>query len=650
MVMAPTDILSDAFRKATLQSERSRILGLLLVLAAVLAVVVTRDLTTGVPEQRALLPWFLALGFVSAAYEGLMLAWVRRAIRRGGDLSPGAWSLTIGVETLIPTAAILLLTESAFLGPYRALSAPAAHAYYFLIILSALRLRPVLCVLTGLASAVAFAVLTAYTLLVYPAGPGGDDRALPLQIYVTYGLFFVISSAVAAGLSARLRRHILAALREAETRRRFEQLEREIAERERAEAALRTSERRYRQLTEGTRDAIVVADPQGLITLFNPAAQHVFGYSEPEAIGQPLTMLTPPDDRDTHREGLNPYLSAPDDRLSQHPVELRGRRKSGEVFPMELSLTALELPEGIVVLAAVRDVSERHRLQARLVQSERLASLGVLSAGVAHEINNPLAYVSNNLALLERDIGSLKAAALACEEAQAILESTRPDLAAKVARLVEEIGLPYVQQNIERILGSTRQGVKRVADIVQNLRDFARLDRAELDCVNLHDAITCSLEMLQERLSRCAIVVERQWGDLPLVSCAPAQINQVFLNVLVNAVQAIEATARGHGRIEIRTRTAGGAVVVDLADDGCGIPAELLPRIFDPFFTTKPVGAGTGLGLSISHGIVAEHGGRIEVDSTPGQGTRFRVILPVDDKGAGEAGGIGTAAQAVSDR
>ncbi len=175
-----------------------------------------------------------------------------------------------------------------------------------------------------------------------------------------------------------------------------------------------------------------------------------------------------------------------------------------------------------------------------------------------------------------------------------------------------------------------------MADIVQNLRNFARLDRAELDRVDLNDAISSSLDMLRGRLSQSQITVERHLGELPLVSCAPAQLNQVFLNLLINAVQAIEATSRGAGRIEIRTRAEGPVVVIEIADDGCGIPADVLPRIFDPFFTTKPVGAASGLGLSTSHGIVADHGGQIEVESTEGQGARFRVSLPVDGKGAGD--------------
>ena len=413
----------------------------------------------------------------------------------------------------------------------------------------------------------------------------------------------------------------------------FVAIEEDISELKRAEEALCASERRYRQLTEATLDAIVVADERGVISLFNAAAQRTFGYSEQEVLGQPLTILMPPEYHEAHQRGLRHYLETREARVVGRTIELRGRRKDGEVFPLELSLSAVELPEEIYFLGAIRDLTERQRLQARIVQAEKLASLGLMSAGVAHEINNPLAYVANNLAVLERDIRGLTALVAAYEAAQAILESARPDLAAQVAQLAEEIDLPYVKEHIEQIVSSTRQGVKRVADIVQNLRGFARLDQVAVGWVNLHDAITSSLEMIRGRLGRCHIVVEQQFGDLPLVMCAPAQINQVFLNLLVNALQAIEATSKGGGRIEIRTRAAGDEVIVEVADDGRGIPAELLPLIFDPFFTTKAVGEGTGLGLSISHGIVSDHGGRIEVENTPGQGSRFRVILPIRGKG-----------------
>ena len=160
--------------------------------------------------------------------------------------------------------------------------------------------------------------------------------------------------------------------------------------------------------------------------------------------------------------------------------------------------------------------------------------------------------------------------------------------------------------------------------------------------MDLQQAITSSLELIRSQLEQRQITVEQQVGGVLPVVCAPAQINQVVLNLLVNAMQAIEATGRVSGRIKIETQAQGDEVILEVTDDGGGIPEEILPRIFDPFFTTKPVGQGTGLGLAISHGIIVDHGGRIEVESTPGRGSRFRVFLPVGGKarGLGEGGPI----------
>jgi two-component system NtrC family sensor kinase len=271
---------------------------------------------------------------------------------------------------------------------------------------------------------------------------------------------------------------------------------------------------------------------------------------------------------------------------------------------------------------------ERHQMRGRVIQSEKLASLGMLSAGVAHEINNPLAYVSNNLAVIERDIRFLLSLLAIYEKAGPALAAAEPDLLRQVDRLASEFDLTYVKENMGKILRSTRQGVTRVADIVQNLRGFARLDQAAVDQADIHEALKTAVEMLRGRLDRRNIVVDERCGELPLVTGSPAQLNQVFLNLLVNAMQAIESTLRGDGRITITTEARNGEVVVEVADNGCGIADENLPQIFDPFFTTKDVGDGTGLGLSITHSMVQDHGGRLEVESVPGQGTRFRIFLP----------------------
>jgi PAS domain S-box-containing protein len=635
--MASIDIPFSSFRQATLQSERIRIIGLILVFGFILLVFGIRAVFGGMPDQLHLLPRFTALLLASAAYEGLMLGLVSRALRSGSDLPLWAWSVNACIETLIPTITLLLLTESSFLGPYRALGAPATHGYYIFIILSTLRLRPALCFLTGLASALGFAAVTAYTFLVYPAGTSADARGYPLQVYATFGILFLTCGTIAAWLSGQFRRHVLAALREATIRGQYEQLVREIAQRERAEQALRASEHRYRQLTEGTRDAIVLADQEGIIALFNPAAQALFGYSEPEVRGQPLTILMPQDYHEAHRSGFEHYLVTREARIIGRTVEVRGRRKTGEIFPLEMSLSAIDLPDGIGFLGAIRDLTERQRLQGRIIQAEKLASLGLLSAGVAHEINNPLAYVSNNLAVLERDVRDLAEVLAAYDEARPILATASPEVAERIARLTAENDLPYIQENLGAMLKSTRQGVKRVSDIVQNLRGFARLDQAAIDRVDLNAAIASSLELIRGRLERHQIKVVLNLGEIPRIVCAPAQINQVIFNLLLNAQQAIAATRELGGRIEIGTQASRKEVILEITDDGCGIPEEIHARIFDPFFTTKPVGEGTGLGLSISHSIVSDHGGRIELESTAGRGARFRVILPVEGKGMGDS-------------
>lgn len=411
-------------------------------------------------------------------------------------------------------------------------------------------------------------------------------------------------------------------------------LVREIADRRRAEAALRSSEQLYRKLTEGTLDAIVVADQDGTIRLFNHAAQRAFGYPEDEVLGRSLTFLMPDEYRTTHDDAIRRFVETRVPRIVGRTIELHGLRKSGESFPIEISLSAIELPDRLVFLGAIRDLTERRRMQSRVAQAEKLASLGMLSAGVAHEINNPLAFVANNLVVLERDQKGLDEILTAFEAGRADLARVRPDLAQRIEQLAQEIDLPYVRANLERILQSTRQGVKRVSDIVLNLRGFARLDQASVDRVDLRATIATSLEMIRGRLNRRGIEVVQDAADLPEVVCTPASINQVFLNLMVNAMQAIETTGRSDGRIEIRTRARAGEVVVEIADNGCGIAPEHIARLFDPFYTTKPVGQGTGLGLSISHGIVTDHGGRIEVESEPGQGSVFRVILPIERSGA----------------
>jgi PAS domain S-box-containing protein len=408
---------------------------------------------------------------------------------------------------------------------------------------------------------------------------------------------------------------------------------RDITEQKRAEEALAASERRYRQLTEAALDAIVVADQGGRITLFNPAAERMFGYAAAEVLGRPLTELMPPAFRERHEQGFRRYVQIRQPRIVGRTVELVGRRKDGGEFPLELSLNALDVGGELQFLGSVRDLTERDRLRAAMIQSEKLASIGLLSAGVAHEINNPLAFIANNLSVLERDTQGLLGLVNACDGARDRLAQVDAETAGRFQELAEKIDLPYVRDNLGRVLARTRDGVQRVARIVGSLRGLARTAPPQLEEANVPDLIDMSLDLIRGQLQRRRIEVELDCASPPKLRCVATQISQVLLNLVVNALQAIEAAGRTEGgRIRIAARRAGPELLVEVADNGCGIDPADVPRLFDPFFTTKPVGEGTGLGLFVTHGIVAGHGGRIEVESRPGGGSCFRVFLPLDPK------------------
>ena len=431
---------------------------------------------------------------------------------------------------------------------------------------------------------------------------------------------------------------ILAVCRDITERKALEEARRQFAEAERQAACaleeknrdLSRSEARYRRLTEGSHDAVVVADGEGLVTLFNPAAERTFGYPADEVIGKPLSLLIPRALREAHQNGLARDAETREARVVGQTMELHGRRKDGEEFPLELSLSAVEGEGELQFIGSIRDQTERQRMRAMLVQSEKLASIGLLSAGVAHEINNPLAYVGNNLAVLDRDFKGVLAMMECYEGGHPALASADPDRLARVQELSDDLDWPYVRANLERMLTRTRDGVQRVANIVQNLRGLARTSPPKMEPVMIPELIAPALEMIQGRIKRRGVEVVQLHEKPRRVPCVPSQISQVVLNLLVNAVQAIESKGEEQGgRIEVRTRPVGDYYAIEVGDDGPGIDPGCLPRLFDPFFTTKPVGEGTGLGLSISHGIVTGHGGKIEVDSEPGKGTTFRVLIPL---------------------
>ncbi|WP_236181267.1 MULTISPECIES: ATP-binding protein [Pseudomonas] len=273
--------------------------------------------------------------------------------------------------------------------------------------------------------------------------------------------------------------------------------------------------------------------------------------------------------------------------------------------------------------ALQREIDERKQLEGQLVQSEKLASLGQLAAGVAHEINNPIGFISSNLGTLDGYFQQLLAMLDAYHTAGQNLPA---EAAAPLQQLREHLELDYLLEDIPTLIRESKEGIGRVGQIVRDLKDFSRVDsHQQWQWANLQQGIESTLNIVAGELKYKADVI-KEYQDLPDIECLPSQINQVIMNLVVNAAQAMGPE---RGTITLRTSVQGETAIIEVADTGSGIAPETLQKIFDPFFTTKPVGQGTGLGLSLSYGIVKKHGGDISVRSTLGAGTTFRVQLPL---------------------
>jgi len=323
-----------------------------------------------------------------------------------------------------------------------------------------------------------------------------------------------------------------------------------------------------------------------------------------------------------HRRGDNIEL------IAEHNVQ-EHERLVGSVLLLNDELTQMQRELARANRAQATLLDKLESAQNQLLQSEKMASIGQLAAGVAHEINNPIGFVTSNVTVLGDYVADLLAVLDAYASAESLI-ARDPQALAAIRRVCQERDVDYVREDSQKLLAESRDGLKRVKQIVQDLKDFSRVDQAEWQWADLHHGLDSTLNVVASELRSKAEVV-RAYGDLPPLLCNPGQLNQVFMNLLVNAAQAIET----HGTITLRTGRQSGADGqgdwgwVEVQDTGAGIAPEHLQRIFEPFFTTKPVGSGTGLGLSLSYGIVNKYGGRIEVVSERGKGTCFRVWLPL---------------------
>lgn len=415
-------------------------------------------------------------------------------------------------------------------------------------------------------------------------------------------------------------------------------LQEELAERRKLSEALRQSE-----------EAITIGDPELRFVYVNPAFERLFGYTLSEVAGLPVSLLAPPDSASQVTPEETARIAREEGRFSG---EIWRRSKDGRDIPVLVNVSPVRGDQGEVVgyVATMTDLTElkaaeadaRARLeeltranrelkalndklgqaQSQLLQAEKMASIGQLAAGVAHEINNPIGYVHSNIGALEKYLGDFLKVLNAYEQAEATLD----EASAKTIRsLKEQTDFAFLKEDVQALLAESREGIDRVKKIVKDLKDFSHVDEKESwRHEDLHQGLESTLNVVWNELKyKCT--VEKEYGELPLVECLLPQLNQVFMNLLVNAAQAIDE----HGTITLRTGTEGERVWVEVADTGKGVPPENLSRLFEPFFTTKPVGTGTGLGLSVSYSIVKKHHGEITVDSSVGAGSAFRVWLPI---------------------
>lgn len=369
--------------------------------------------------------------------------------------------------------------------------------------------------------------------------------------------------------------------------------------------------------------SLILTDADDIIRVVNHTTHTLLGFEKGEMVGQPLSIL--------HVKGNADDLSNID-ALSNHGTqEIHYRSKSGEAIPVIFTSSAIyddtQKLMGIVCIA--QDLTAMRTLETQLLQSEKMASIGQLAAGVAHEINNPMGFIYSNLGTLSEYIEDLTDILNSYADLDKTVEAGDLDKARlqvqNISAKKQTLDLAYLLDDIGQLIEESREGADRVRKIVLNLKEFSHVDKEEKMPANINNGLESTFNIVWNELKYKADV-EKDYGEIPEVSCYIQELNQVFMNLLVNAAHAIE----GHGKIVVRTYCEENSVCIAIADTGKGMSPEVQKRIFEPFYTTKVVGEGTGLGLSIGYGIVVDkHGGQLLVDSSEGKGTTFTIKIPI---------------------
>lgn len=431
-------------------------------------------------------------------------------------------------------------------------------------------------------------------------------------------------------------------------------------ERQAAREALRRSEEKYRFVVNNVREVIFQTDIQGNWIFLNPAWTDITGFPVAESLGNLSFNYIHPDDYQRNILVFRTLIEAKDE-YCRH--QIRYLNNKGKFRWIEVNARLTFTPDGQIsgTTGTLNDITEQklaqealrqagirerekareleatlHQLQrthAKLVQDEKMVSLGQLVAGVAHEINNPVGFIYSNIPPAREYTSDLL-------RLVKLYQQEYPQPSKVIKTEIEAIDLDFVKEDFLRLLNSMEEGASRIKEIIVSLRNFSRLDRSKMTKADLHQGIDSTLNILQHRLreqcNRPEIKIIKNYDQLPLIECYPGQLNQVFMNILSNAIDALEkkicSSCTFIPTIEIRTKFSeqSQSIVIDIADNGSGMTTDVKRRLFDPFFTTKAVGTGTGLGLSISYSIIAEqHQGNLECQSQIDKGTQFMIELPL---------------------
>lgn len=427
---------------------------------------------------------------------------------------------------------------------------------------------------------------------------------------------------------------------------------------------LMKSEARFKAIYKTALDGIITIDHKGTIIDVNKSFQRIFGFEHLQVIGKQMNELIIPERyREKYRQGIVQYLKTGESKILGKQLEMSALNSDGIEFPIEITIQVISPGKNPVFSAFIQDISLRKEAedkiksineeleqkvkkrtkdlrganielsdtlnklkmaQNKLVQSEKMASLGQLTAGIAHEINNPINFVVGGVAGLEYNFYEIEKIMKKYDSLEINGESDNKSILSEIMLMKSECEYDKTKELIPQLIGDIKLGAQRTVEIVKGLRAFSRIDTNERVATDIHEGLESTLSILQSKF-KYVIEIEKHYDPLlPLIDCYPGQINQVFMNIISNAIDAIEK----EGKITITTKNLKKNISINITDNGKGIPKEIQNNIFDPFFTTKKIGSGTGLGLSISYGIIEEHKGNIKVKSEEGKGSEFIIFIP----------------------